>query len=162
MALQAAAGIYELTSYSSPAFFPPPVQHDYNDGGQSGQAGQSDRRDRRGQRGSKKRDSGGVSLVPAANAGNDLTPGSQEWLDEKKPDGRYLRHTNGSDFCFTFTRFKGGCSSDGVCVQAVKRQHACEWCRGPHRSVDCTSHPGWKPAPANNKQKGAKGKGKGK
>ncbi|MDP6955271.1 MAG: hypothetical protein QF599_04785, partial [Planctomycetota bacterium] len=74
------------------------------------------------------------------------------WVNEKHPDGRWRRLEDGSDFCFAYGRQAGGCST--ICSSVPQRSHACEWCRGQHRTIDCPTRPGWQPPP--------KGKGKGK
>ena len=77
------------------------------------------------------------------------------WANQRREDGRFLRAENGQDICFEWSRNEGGCASP--CAGHPPRVHCCEWCRQPHRSVACPTHPGWKPNP---KGKGG-GKGKG-
>ena len=79
-----------------------------------------------------------------------------EWADKKRPDGRWLYDYNGVELCYGFGRTANGCGV--TCTADPKRSHACEWCRGQHRSIRCPSKPNWTPPP---KGKG-KGKGKGK
>jgi len=60
---------------------------------------------------------------------------------ERRGDGRFIRSSNGTQLCFTFNRQKGGC--DASCPS--NRAHVCEWCRQPHRAIDCPKHPIWVP-----------------
>ena len=61
--------------------------------------------------------------------------------DQRRKDGRYYRGRNGMELCFKWGREEKGCSEP--CSQG--RMHACEWCRQPHRSIHCPTHPNWKP-----------------
>jgi hypothetical protein len=61
--------------------------------------------------------------------------------NEKRTDGRFTKSNNGVQLCFGFNRNKGGCSTP--CP--TERAHYCEWCRQPHRAIDCPKHPGWVP-----------------
>ena len=82
-----------------------------------------------------------------------------DWVNEKHPDGRFKRAEDGKDFCFLFGRNKDGCTT--VCSTTPPRSHTCEWCRGPHRSISCSTHPDWEPPQANpkgGKNRGGKGK----
>jgi hypothetical protein len=60
---------------------------------------------------------------------------------EKRGDGRFTKSVNGLQLCFSFNRIKGGCQAS--CTH--NRAHACEWCRQPHRAIDCPKHPNWVP-----------------
>ena len=77
------------------------------------------------------------------------------WADARKPDGRFCYDIGGTELCYAWGRNEGGCAT--VCTREPKRAHGCEWCRGPHRTIHCPSHPGWRPDPGD-----GKGKGKGK
>ena len=72
------------------------------------------------------------------NKGRNKNKGAE---NERRNDGRFIRSNNGSQLCFTFNRNKGGCSVP--CPD--ERAHACEWCRQPHRAIDCPKHPNWVP-----------------
>ena len=61
--------------------------------------------------------------------------------DQRRKDGRYYKGRNGTELCFKWGREEKGCSEP--CSQ--NRMHACEWCRQPHRSIHCPTHPNWKP-----------------
>ena len=77
------------------------------------------------------------------------------WADTRKQDGRFCYDIGGTELCYAWGRNESGCAT--VCTREPKRAHGCEWCRGPHRSIHCPSHPGWRPDPGE-----GKGKGKGK
>lgn len=72
----------------------------------------------------------------------------------RRIDGRYTTTVDGVDLCYTWNRNAGGCGQ--TCQGTPPRAHACEWCRGEHRAINCPSHPGWVPPPK------GKSKGKGK
>ena len=74
----------------------------------------------------------------------------------KTPKASENRDDHGTQFCFAFGRHAGGCSEP--CPN--KRSHACELCKGAHRSIECPTNPGWKPPSQKGKGKGAKGGGK--
>eukprot|EP00971_Amphidinium_carterae_P053588 1055630-Amphidinium_carterae.1 len=74
--------------------------------------------------------------------------------DQKRPDGRYFRNADGNEICFNWSRSPNGCGEP--CVAA--RAHICEWCRKPHRSIECPSKPGWTPVAT--VEAPAKGKGR--
>ena len=57
--------------------------------------------------------------------------------DSKRPDGRYFNDHHGKQLCFTWCRQADGCKK--VCPNG--RAHACEWCRGYHRSFNCKEAP---------------------
>ena len=61
--------------------------------------------------------------------------------DQRRKDGRFYRGRNGTELCFKWGREDGACSEP--CP--MKRMHACEWCRQPHRTIRCPQHPNWKP-----------------
>lgn len=73
---------------------------------------------------------------------------------QRRPDGRYLKAENQVELCYAWGRSADGCATE--CLARPPRVHACEWCRGSHRSIDCPVHPNWKP------EFGKKGEGKGK
>ena len=77
-------------------------------------------------------------------------------INARRADGRYYYHTDGKQICFKFSRFRDGCSKD--CTAVPSRAHVCEFCRQPHRTIDCRVVVNWTPPP---EEKG-KGKGKGK
>ena len=77
-----------------------------------------------------------------------------EWANQRRPDGRYMYAEDGTEICYTYSRTADGCSTE--CTATPPRAHACEWCRGQHRSIRCPSHPNWVPPPK------TKGKGRGK
>eukprot|EP00971_Amphidinium_carterae_P194455 3858680-Amphidinium_carterae.1 len=66
--------------------------------------------------------------------------------DQKRlvSDGRYFRNADGNEICFNWSRSPNGCSDP--CIAA--RAHICEWCRKPHRTIDCPLKPGWSPPSA--------------
>ena len=76
-------------------------------------------------------------------------------FDPQRRDGRFCKSTQGINICYDWTRNKDGCNNEG-CPKGMA--HICEWCRQPHRSVDCPQVPGWKPG----QDGGKKGKGRGK
>lgn len=81
--------------------------------------------------------------------GNGPTPkkrGKATPAEQRRPDGRYYRGRNGTEICFAWGRGADTCSEP--CPH--KRMHICEWCRNTHRSINCPSHPGWKPGGASN------------
>ena len=75
-------------------------------------------------------------------------PGSGKAADAQRGDGRYFTSVNGTQLCFAYGRNKDGCKK--VCP--LGRAHACELCRGQHRTIECPKNPGWTPP--------QKGKGK--
>ena len=78
------------------------------------------------------------------------------WANEKMADGRWKRLDDGTEICYAYSRNTDGCTT--VCSANPKRGHACEWCRGQHRTINCPTHPNWTPPPQG---QGGKGKGKG-
>ena len=72
-------------------------------------------------------------------------------------DGRYSTTATGSQICFAWNRAQDGCAVK--C--GTNRAHVCEFCLEPHRAIECTQNPGWKP-PAKDAGNPAKGAGKGK
>jgi hypothetical protein len=82
--------------------------------------------------------------------------------EPRRRDGRYLKSRAGIEICYEWGRSREGCSNDGQCPQ--RRAHVCEWCRQPHRAVDCPQVPGWAPGtePAGRgKGRGRAGRGRG-
>jgi hypothetical protein len=69
--------------------------------------------------------------------------------DDQRGDGRYFTSSNGTQICFSYSRCKDGCKK--IC--SFNRAHVCEFCRQPHRTVDCPKHVGWQP-PAEAAKKG--------
>ena len=65
--------------------------------------------------------------------------GGGKGKDAQRGDGRYFSSANGTQICFSFTRNKDGCKK--VCP--FNRAHVCEFCRQPHRTIDCPKHPNW-------------------
>ena len=51
----------------------------------------------------------------------------------KTGDGRFFRDEQGTQLCWVWNRSVSGCSEP--CPAG--RAHKCEWCRGPHRTVQC-------------------------
>lgn len=87
----------------------------------------------------KKRGSGPNATTFGQRSGS---PRNRKRADHKRPDGRFSRSADGLEICFKYAHQLGGCSDN--CPQ--KRVHICEWCRGSHRSVECTQKPkGWTP-----------------
>ena len=82
-------------------------------------------------------------------------PDKKRSFDPQRRDGRFFKSTQGINICYDWTRNKDGCNNEG-CPKGMA--HICEWCRQPHRSVDCPQVPGWKPG----QDGGKKGKGRGK
>ena len=92
-----------------------------------------------------------------------LTEVAEDWkpkFDPQRKDGRYLRSRSGINICYDWSRHEDGCNND-KCPQQFA--HVCEWCRQPHRSINCPQRPGWTPPPPTTKGggKGAKGTAKG-
>eukprot|EP00439_Symbiodinium_sp_Y106_P086036 s100_g30.t3 len=92
-----------------------------------------------------------------------LTEVAEDWkpkFDPQRKDGRYLRSRSGINICYDWSRHEDGCNND-KCPQQFA--HVCEWCRQPHRSINCPQRPGWTPPPPTTKGggKGAKGTPKG-
>ena len=54
---------------------------------------------------------------------------------KQRGDGRYTKTRKGLDLCYAWNRSQSGCKDKGVCPD--KRAHACEWCLGQHRAVNC-------------------------
>ena len=94
-----------------------------------------------------------AATAPKGEGGKKASKGTSwaDWVAEKNPDGRFRRMEDGSEICFDWGRNPDGCATP--CKQVPKRAHACELCRGSHRTINCPTFPGWKPP---------KGKGKGK
>ena len=76
-------------------------------------------------------------------------------INARRVDGRYYYHTDGTQICYKHSRFRDGCGK--ACTHVPRRAHVCEFCRQPHRTIDCPVVVNWQP-PAND----GKGKGKGK
>ena len=76
-------------------------------------------------------------------------------VNAQRADGRYLYSLEGLEICFAYSRSANGCTA--TCKGQPQRAHLCEWCRGSHRSIECPTHPGWQPPPAQG-QGGGKGK----
>ena len=75
-------------------------------------------------------------------------------VNEQKADGRFMFALTGEEICFAWGRSVDGCGEE--CQQQVKRAHVCEWCREPHRTINCPVHKNWKPPPPKGKWKGGK------
>ena len=78
-------------------------------------------------------------------------PAQGEANEYRRGDGRYT-HAKGREICYNWARYENGCAQE--CLARPPREHACEWCREPHKSIRCPTKPGWKPTD--------KGKGKAK
>ena len=76
-------------------------------------------------------------------------------FDPQRKDGRYFRSKAGINICYAWSRAADGCSNDH-CDKGFA--HICEWCRAPHKTIDCPHSPGWTP----DKKEKSKGKGKSK
>ena len=72
-------------------------------------------------------------------------------VNEQRPDGRFMYNEEGLQLCYSYGRQAGGCAVNCLCRPL--RAHQCEWCRLPHRTIECPVVVDWKPP---------KGKGKGK
>ena len=85
--------------------------------------------------------------------------------DAKRPDGRFYLDRDQRRFCISYHHYSSGCS-DQRCQDARMLSHNCEFCRQPHRTINCPQKPnGWTPpvlAKGEGKKGGGKGKGKGK
>ena len=78
--------------------------------------------------------------------------------DPQRRDGRFFKSKSGVNICYDWSRNSGGCSNE-ACLKGMA--HVCEFCREPHRTIDCPQMPGWK-ADADKAAKGrARGRGKG-
>jgi hypothetical protein len=94
---------------------------------------------KRPKKGKKKKNAGSSTPAVAQRSGS---PRNRKKADHKRPDGRFVRNSDGVEICFKYAHQSGGCQEP--CPQ--KRAHICEWCREQHRSVDCGRKPsGWKP-----------------
>ena len=76
-------------------------------------------------------------------------------FDPQRKDGRFFKSKAGINICCAWARANDGCSNDR-CDKGFA--HICEWCRAPHKTIDCPHSPGWTPE----KKKENKGKGKGR
>ena len=82
-----------------------------------------------------------VRLTPTIHAGQGQGKGGGRGRgggagksgDSKTPDGRFFRDLDGKQLCWDWNRSVSGCADK--C--ANDRAHKCEWCRGPHRTVQC-------------------------
>ena len=87
----------------------------------------------------------------ASSAGGD----KKRSFDPQRKDGRYFKSRFGVNICYAWSRSKDGCSNT-KCERGMA--HVCEFCRQPHRTVDCPAVPGWDPTTKTEKNKG-RGKG---
>ena len=76
-------------------------------------------------------------------------------FDPQRKDGRYFKSRAGVNICYARARSADGWNNE-KCEKGFA--HICEWCRQPHKSVDCPQNPGW----SEEKAKKDKGKGRGK
>lgn len=102
-----------------------------------------------------------VPARPVGPGGNE----EQQWMkpqpkkratgtfDPQQKDGRYFKSKTGVNICYAWSRATDGCSNDR-CDKGYA--HVCEWCRAPHKSIDCPHSPGWNP------EKKGKSKGRGR
>ena len=97
-----------------------------------------------------------LSLVQDYNGGGAQNSAPANWMDERRPDGRYMYAQNGRGICFQHSKNENGCTT--ICDKNF--EHICELCRGLHRTIHCPTNPGWRP-PLEGKGRG-KGRGKGK
>ena len=75
--------------------------------------------------------------------------------EPRRRDGRYFKSMGGVNICYDWTRNENGCKNEGCEKQMA---HVCEWCRQPHKSINCPQVPGW----TQDSGRPDKGKGKGK
>ena len=68
----------------------------------------------------------------------------------RRADGRHKISHTGAEICYAWSRNADGCRVE--CP--THRAHVCEWCRQPHRTIECPTHPGWKPDQAGGGKKG--------
>ena len=92
-----------------------------------------------------------ASTTPRTTAANTE---KKRGFDPQRKDGRYFRSKTGVNICYAWSREKDGCSNT-KCERGMA--HVCEFCRQPHRSIDCTMVPGWDP-----NAKPSKGQGRGR
>lgn len=77
-------------------------------------------------------------------------------FDPQRKDGQRFKSKTGVNIRYAWSRAADGCSNDR-CDKGFA--HICEWCRAPHKTIDCPHSPGWTPEM---KDKGRqKGRGKG-
>jgi hypothetical protein len=97
-------------------------------------------REARGDKGNAKGDKGSYGKAPKGGGKAKKTPYNvpDGGKDGRKPDGLYFNDHHGNQLCFTWNRQENGCQK--VCPN--KRTHACEYCRGAHRGINCKSAPG--------------------
>lgn len=91
----------------------------------------------------------------------DRTPAkiaTKKTFDPRRKDGRHLKSESGLNICYAWAREKDGCSN-GECERGFA--HICEWCRQPHKSIDCPKVPNWDPTKSSDKPSGG-GKGRGR
>ena len=77
-------------------------------------------------------------------------------FDPQRKDGRYLKSRSGINICYDWSRNEDGCNNEQCPHQFA---HICEWCRQPHRSINCPQRPGWTSPPPQAKGAGKGGKG---
>ena len=80
--------------------------------------------------------------------------------DPKRRDGRFFKSMGGVNICYDLSRNENGCNNEGQCPKGMS--HVCEWCRQPHRTINCPQVPGWTQDKETGKGKGkrsSKGKG---
>ena len=79
---------------------------------------------------------------PGAPPGGKGGKGGAKSSDTKQSDGRFFRDERGKQICWTWNHSADGCHNP--CSSG--RAHVCEWCRGNHRSINCSKKPdGWTP-----------------
>lgn len=80
-------------------------------------------------------------------------------FDPQRKDGRYFKSRSGVNICFDWAWNPDGCDNE-KCKREMA--HCCEFCRGPHRTIDCPQVPGWKPPDKNSEKPKGRGRGKGR
>ena len=86
------------------------------------------------------------------------TPKKKSTYDPQRKDGRYFKSKAGINICYAWTRSADGCN-DEKCEKGFA--HVCEWCRQPHKSINCPQNPGWTATEPKGKKDKGKGKGRG-
>ena len=116
----------------------------------------SSRRPRRSR--SRREDRKGKDRASRDHEGSDKAQKKKKGLtknpDTKRGDGRYYVARNGGEICYVWSRNKDGCQTN--CPH--RRAHICEFCRTPHRTVNCEANPGWKPPAKDGGRDGGRGR----
>ena len=75
--------------------------------------------------------------------------------EARRRDGRYFKSKGGVNICYDWARHPDECNNE-KCERDMA--HVCEWCRQPHKTINCPQVPGWR----DEASKKGKGRGKGK